>query len=301
MMSSAGRSPDQPDDQAHDWLGIRAKAAANGDRHALEDVCKGLQDLIYRLALRSFSDPADAADATQEALIRIVTNLSSFEGRSKLTTWAYTIAARQFLRMRMTRVEETVGGPDQFGEWVDAHRQEPSAELASSVEFEQLSGDVRISCTYGMLLCLSREQRIAYLLGDVIGFTDQEGAIACEITPAAFRQRLSRARSTMRDLMASRCGLVRASNPCRCRLLVEASISNGLLDPVNPTFARHGGADIPIVSSVLAVAANELDHAVAIAEVFRSDPQWSAPGMVWQHLTEAMPALLGPDPGLALT
>lgn len=248
---------------------------------------------MYALALRMFATPADAADATQEALVRIVTNLGSFEGRSKLTTWAYTVASRQFLRMARRPIEETVAGPEQFGRWIDEHRSEPPADVASGVEFEELCGDVRIACTYGMLLCLSREQRIAYLLGDLLGFTDREGAEACEVTPATFRQRLARARRTMRDLMARRCGLVGEANPCRCSALVDASIEHGLLDPEAPVYARHPGVDGPIPSTALARAAAELDEAEAIAEVFRSDPAWAAPQAVWLRLRAALPTLVG--------
>jgi DNA-directed RNA polymerase specialized sigma24 family protein len=57
-----------------------------------------------------------------------------------------------------------------------------------------LRDEVRTSCTYGMLLALSRGVRLAYILGDLLEMTDQEGAEALEISPAAFRQRLARAR-----------------------------------------------------------------------------------------------------------
>jgi RNA polymerase sigma factor (sigma-70 family) len=45
---------------------------------------------MYRLALRFTGAPADAEDATQEVMIRLLTQLGSFEGRSRFTTWAYT-------------------------------------------------------------------------------------------------------------------------------------------------------------------------------------------------------------------
>jgi RNA polymerase sigma factor (sigma-70 family) len=268
-----------------------ARAVA-GDSVALDALCRELQAPIYRLALRMFSHPEDAADATQESLIRIVTNLGSFEGRSKVTTWAYTIASRQMLRMRTKRLETTVAGPEEFGDWIDRHRSEPSADTVSRAEFDELCGDVRISCTYGMLLCLSRPVRLAYLLGDVIGMTDVEGAEACGITPAAFRQRLARGRRTMRSVMAERCGLVRADNPCRCSHLVDASITAGLLDPGHPAYARHPGAPGRIDHATIAAAAAELDDAAAMAEVYRSDPEWSAPDRVMAVITAALPTLI---------
>ena len=63
-----------------------AREAAGGDKRALGELCRQLQHPVYRLALRMLSDPQDAEDATQEVLVRIVTNLGSFEGRSKFMT-----------------------------------------------------------------------------------------------------------------------------------------------------------------------------------------------------------------------
>ncbi|MBK9178704.1 MAG: RNA polymerase sigma factor [Acidimicrobiales bacterium] len=275
-----------------DPLAALAHQAVSGDAAALDALCRELQDPIYRLAMRMFAHPEDAADATQEALIRIVTHLASFEGRSKVTTWAHTVASRHFLRMRTQRLEPTVAGPEEFGDWIDRHRSEPSAETASLVEFDELCGDVRIACTYGMLLCLSRPVRLAYLLGDVIGLTDVEGAEACETTPAAFRQRLARARRTMRSIMAQRCGLIRSENPCRCSHLVDASIEAGILDPAQPLHAHHAGAGASIDHGVIMAAAAELDLAEAIAEVYRTDPEWTGPDRIMSTIRASLPTLL---------
>jgi len=66
---------------------------------------------MYRLALRFLGHPEDAQDACQEILIRIVTRLGTFEGRSKFTTWAYTVPTRSLLRTKQRFVESSVLGP----------------------------------------------------------------------------------------------------------------------------------------------------------------------------------------------
>lgn len=99
-----------------------------------------------------FSRPVDAADATQEALVTIVTDLGSFEGRSKPLTSAYTVASRQFLRMKRCALEDTVADSATFGAWLYQHRTEPGPETIAHVEFDQLCAEVRIGCTYGKLL-----------------------------------------------------------------------------------------------------------------------------------------------------
>ena len=58
-----------------------ARARA-GDRSALESVVRAIQKEVYQLALRFLGHPQDAEDATQEILIRIVTGLDGFRGKS---------------------------------------------------------------------------------------------------------------------------------------------------------------------------------------------------------------------------
>src|SRR5215510_14978793 len=128
-----------------------ARRAAEGDRDALSDLVRELQHPMYRLALRFLGDPDDAQDACQEILIRIVTRLGTFEGRSKFTTWAYTVATRSLLRTRKRVVESSVQGAERFAALLDAGMGavDPTIEEA---EYRLLCEEVRISCTYGMLL-----------------------------------------------------------------------------------------------------------------------------------------------------
>jgi RNA polymerase sigma factor (sigma-70 family) len=88
-----------------------ARRAAEGDRGALSELVREIQHPMYGLALRFLGNPEDAQDACQEILIRIVTRLGTFEGRSKFSTWAYTVAVRSLLRTRKRLYESAVRGP----------------------------------------------------------------------------------------------------------------------------------------------------------------------------------------------
>lgn len=276
-----------------DGLTSVALDASRGDRAALERLCAEMIDPVYRLALRFCGNPTDAEDAAQEVMVRLVTGLSTFEGRSRFTTWAYTVAVRQLLRTRRRRTEQSVAGPQPFGEWIDSHIAPAPFEGETRTETAELEADVRLSCTYGMLLCLARDQRIAYLMGDLLGFTDFVAAEITGVAPATHRQRLARARRVMRQLMGERCGLVRADNPCRCSKLVAPSIEAGLLDRERPAWASHRGLELPIETDTLERAAAELDLADAAAEVYRSTPDLVSPAAMWDDLVAAMPELLG--------
>ena len=95
-----------------------------------------------------------------------------------------------------------------------------------------------VGCTQGMLLCLDREHRMAYVLGDVLQFNSQDAALACSVTPATHRKRLQRARSRLQTFMRGHCGLLDPANPCRCHRRVGAAIAHGRADPAEPP-VRH--------------------------------------------------------------
>jgi len=97
--------------------------------------------------------------------------------------------------------------------------------------------EIKIGCTIGMLLCLDREHRLAYILGEIMELEHGEAAAALQIAPAAYRKRLSRARERINALMVARCGLVREENPCRCRRRVATAIELKRVDPDRLLFA----------------------------------------------------------------
>ena len=88
-----------------------------------------------------------------------------------------------------------------------------------------------------MLLCLSREQRLVYILGEIFGVTDSVGAELLEISRENFRQKLARARRDLHQFMHGQCGLVNEANPCRCAKKTQAFMKAGYLDPTNLLFA----------------------------------------------------------------
>ncbi len=264
-----------------------ARQAADGDRDALSALIRELQHPMYRLALRFLGHPDDAQDACQEILIRIVTHLGSFEGRSKFTTWAYTVATRSLLRTKKRFVESSVKGPEQFAAFLDAGMSDVDPTIEEA-EYRLLCEEIRISCTYGMLLCIPRPQRAAYLLADVIGLTDVEGAEVLDCSREAFRQRVSRARRTLRYVIDNRCGLVDPANPCRCGRQIAASEAAGILRRDDLPLAEHSREEVRVWIDPLA---KELDDVVAIGDLYRFD-RFAAPAALWDDLQQRFPALV---------
>src|SRR3954467_13797363 len=83
----------------------RARAAATGDKEAVQDVLLAVQDDVYALALRMLGHPTDAEDAAQEILVIVLTHLGSFRGESSLRTWVWRISVNHLSRVRKGRRE----------------------------------------------------------------------------------------------------------------------------------------------------------------------------------------------------
>ena len=78
-------------------------SARAGSRESLELLITRHQPWIYNVARRMVYNPSDAEDATQEILIKVITKLSAFEGRSSFRTWLYRIVVNHLLNMKRGR------------------------------------------------------------------------------------------------------------------------------------------------------------------------------------------------------
>ncbi len=269
----ADNSPDHEDQS----LVLRARS---GDHQALEDLVQRHQTWIYNIAIRMLHHPQDAEDTTQEILIKVLTRLSSFEGRSSFRTWLYRIVVNHVLNMRRGRVEVQHESIDfaAYGAALDAT---PDLELAdlkvTSAEADLLVTEEMLSCTSGMLLCLDREQRLTFILGAIFEVSDTVGAEVLEITPDNFRQRLARARRDLRNFMNDKCGLVNQANPCRCAKKTRAFIQAGYVDPENLLFVRERIGEVREAAPKVHEALSTLDE--KCAEIFRGHPFYKAPDL----------------------
>lgn len=212
--------------------------ANSGDRNSLERLILRHQSWIYNIAVRMVFDPQDAEDVTQEVLVKAVTRLSTFRGDSKFRTWLYRITANHVLNMKR-RGGETK--PHTFSTYADAINSTPDLDLPDPksvpVDVPFLVEETKVACTTGMLLCLDRRQRLIFTLGEIIGASDTVGGEVMDMTADNFRQCLARARRDLYQFMNHQCGLVNASNPCRCPKKTRGFIDAGHVDPHHLLFA----------------------------------------------------------------
>ncbi|HAN98171.1 MAG TPA: RNA polymerase subunit sigma-70 [Planctomycetaceae bacterium] len=246
--------------------------AVGGDRAALERLVLRHQAWIYNIALRMVFHPQDAEEVTQEVLIKALTRLSTFRHESRFRTWLYRIAANHVLNMRRREGETTMLN---FSGYADAINEIPDLELPDPrivpVDVPLLVEEAKLSCSLGMLLCLDRQQRLVFILGEIFGVVDTVGGELLDLSADHFRQLLSRARRDLYRFLHGQCGLVDARNPCRCPKKTAGFVRAGHVDPERLQFAadhRQRVADAaPEVVRTLESASDR--HAAAL---FREHP-----------------------------
>ena len=258
-------------------------AARGGDRAAARRLLEAIQDPVYRLALRMLGHPADAEDAAQEILVVVLTHLGSFRGESALWTWVFRIAANHLLRARRGR-RETLSF-ELLGDRLDGSLGDPSGP--PDPEIDAMALEIRLRCTEGMLLCLDRPLRIAFILGEIFQLSGEEAEQVLEVDAATWRKRLSRARKLLLGFMRHRCGVFDPANPCRCRGQVAAALADGRLRPGELTLARH-----PVRGGTAAVqrGAREVGALLRVADVMRGHPEYAAPEPMLRRLRELLDA-----------
>ena len=265
-----------PASDADDQALVRQAQA--GNRDALEALIRRHQAWIYNIAVRMLYWPHDAEDTTQEILIKLITKLSTFQGKSSFRTWLYRIVANHVLNQNRRSWE----GRMTFESYSQYLEDTPDRELPDATavrpDTQLIVEEAKIGCTSAVLLCLDREQRLIYILGDIFGVTDTVGAELLETSRDNFRQKLARARRDLQNYTQGRCGLVNPANPCRCAKKTVGFIKSGYLDPRNLLFAREHVTRVRDVAEKACGDIGNLDE--AYAEILRGHPFLDAPDLV---------------------
>jgi RNA polymerase sigma factor (sigma-70 family) len=244
--------------------------AKNGSKSALEMLIKKHQHYIYNVALKMTLSPFDAEDVTQEVLIKVITHLSSFKGESAFRTWLYRITFNHFLKMKKNSLENYITTFDNYGHELAQMADNDLSQIEQN-EWGEFIKDAKIGCMSGMLLCLDREQRLVYILGEIFEIDHNLGSEMLDISKDNFRKRLSRARRDLYQFMNNKCGLMNTENPCRCDRKTKAFIKAGWVDTQQLKFNT---SYLKTISEAVPQKTEALDNLTetGYANLFRNHP-----------------------------
>ena len=155
-----------------------------------ESIVESYSDFVYNLAFRIMGNAADAEDAVQDAFLSAYRNFDRFRGESTVSTWLYRITVNACLMklrkekrrrtLTNTAIEDTM-----IADWSDAPtRAALNSELKSKLE----EG----------LQALPPQLRIAVVLRDVQGLSNDEAASVVDTSVSSLKARLHRGRVLLR-------------------------------------------------------------------------------------------------------
>jgi RNA polymerase sigma-70 factor (ECF subfamily) len=170
-----------------------------------ERVFKDYAPRVYNLARRMLGNDADAEDVTQDVLLQVVRKLDTFRGESAFPTWLHRVTVNAALanrRKRAVRDEHVVRDPlDVFLENGHFHHGASVGNWSAPPEQEALDRETK-QLIENAIARMPEIYRDVYVLADVEGLPNSEIGTMLDLSVAAVKSRLHRARLLMRDSLA---------------------------------------------------------------------------------------------------
>ncbi len=199
-LDTLGPIDGEPDGTPQDQAGADEEAlvvrARNGDRESLETLLRSNYDRVFAVCRRLTGSDADAADATQEAMIAVVRGLPRFDGRSRFATWTYRIAVNASIDELRRRSRRPSLDLDELSE-------PPLRVLGTgSSGFPTPEGVADRADVDAALMRLPVEFRAPVVLRDLCGLDYAEIAEVLEVPAGTVRSRIARGRSSLATMLA---------------------------------------------------------------------------------------------------
>lgn len=179
-----------------------ARRVAGGDHSAFEAMMRRHNRAMFRTALGILRDHAEAEDALQEAYLQAYRTIGSYRGEARLSTWLARVVANEALmrlrkRSRRSEILPLHAGADisEITEITDGSMDKQPENVARRAELRKML-EARIEALPGAY-------RAVFMLRAVEEYSVEETAAILQIPEATVRSRLSRAKSLLREGLAS--------------------------------------------------------------------------------------------------
>jgi RNA polymerase sigma-70 factor (ECF subfamily) len=173
----------------------------NGEHELFYELIRPYEKRVYAAAFAIMRNEADAEDVAQEAMLKAFKYLAQFRSEARFSTWLIQITvneARMRLRKERSHVMEPITDhqddegnytPRDFADW----REIPSETLERTEVRQKLAE---------ALATLGQKYREVFVLRDMQQLSIDQTAKALNISTAAVKTRLLRARLMLRDLLS---------------------------------------------------------------------------------------------------
>jgi RNA polymerase sigma-70 factor, ECF subfamily len=177
--------------------------AASGDEQAVRGIIRRYNQRLYRIARSVLRDPDDAEDALQQAYVNAFTNIASFRGESRFSTWLSRIVLNEALgRLRNRQRTVRIASMD-----------EAEAVEAKIIRFPSAPDPERRMAQHEITVMLEQAIdelpepfRVVLVARVVEEMSIEETAELLGLKPATVKTRLHRARHLVKGTLERRLG-----------------------------------------------------------------------------------------------
>lgn len=175
-------------------------AAGDPADEAIPALFEAYGGMIHALGLRLSGSPAEADEVVQDTFLSAYRGWAGFDGRSKPSTWLYTIAVRAWKRRRRGRKGREAKMPslDAVMPFADTAAAALDRDGTPPAEIERREAVARMQ---EALVELPDGFRVPLLLKDLLELSVEETARVLDLKPQTVKTRLHRARLALRRIL----------------------------------------------------------------------------------------------------
>lgn len=169
--------------------------AINGSKFALAELVKKYEQTVYNFAFKICRNKERAEHTMQETFMSMIKSLKQFSGKSKLSTWLYTIVSNHCLMMARSQKKYDYTSLENDDGLIDDRNivdwNYSPDKLTENSELKLVLDEA--------IQKLPHEYRIVFLLRDVEGLSTKETSEIVNLSVPAIKSRLHRARAFLRN------------------------------------------------------------------------------------------------------
>lgn len=180
----------------------------------MEEIVQKYSPLVKSICYRITWDREIADEAFQETWIEVKKSIGTFKNESKISTWVFKIAYRTVLRYVK---KEKVYSQRFLRDYIED--QSEYTDPPADANYECWIKSTCNHCLTGFLYCLTFDDRMLYILRDVVELEYKTIEAVLEVKSVNLRQRLVRIRKRLKNFLRSECVLANPASKCHCRIL----------------------------------------------------------------------------------
>jgi RNA polymerase sigma-70 factor, ECF subfamily len=178
------------------------RVARGGNNAAFTELVRRYEETVYRFSYKICRDSDKAAETLQDTFVNVFRKLDTFDGKSKFSTWLYTIVTNNCLMKHRKRKRDTLEESLEAYDHPPAHHEH--TRRIQPIQMMETPSDLILTKELRETLdraitSLPEDYRVVFVMRDIEGQSNEETARALGLSVEATKSRLRRARAFLRQ------------------------------------------------------------------------------------------------------